>query len=338
MGPTGTGKSTFINIATRTSQMETSNQLESCTQSIKTSEPFTFEGRTVVFIDTPGFDDTLKPDADILRDIASFLAKLSNTQKKLAGVIYLKDISEVRMKGSTCKNLRLFHKLCGDDSLRNVVILTTMWDRVSEGEGLTRQKKLGDGDSYFKPLLDKGAVVMRHDNTSYTADKVLQHLFFLDKPTVLQIQKEMESGKQLGETDAGKEVLEQLETTALTLDRELAIIEAEMAEAEAEGDTEALLEITLQRGRGGAAGGEGLGVLVGCAVMPAALHISKAALEGMSTLARVDKVNGHMEGLVRVTAAGGAALGTVAGVALMPVALPVVAAVQAFSKESDGKK
>ncbi|KAJ3498805.1 hypothetical protein NMY22_g19567 [Coprinellus aureogranulatus] len=231
MGPTGTGKSTFINVATRSNQMETSSQLESCTQSIKTSEPFTFEGRTVVFIDTPGFDDTVKSDADILRDIATFLGRMSNSQQKLAGVIYLKDISEVRMKGSTCKNIRLFRKLCGDDSLRNVVILTTMWDRVSEGEGLARQRKLGDGDSYFKPLVNEGhgAVVMRHDNTPRSADKVLQHIFFLGQPTVLQIQKEMESGKQLAETDAGKEVLEQLGNTARSLDRQLAIIEAEMA-------------------------------------------------------------------------------------------------------------
>ena len=37
------------------------------------SSPFNFRGRTVVLIDTPGFDDTSKTDTDILRLIASFL-------------------------------------------------------------------------------------------------------------------------------------------------------------------------------------------------------------------------------------------------------------------------
>ncbi|KAJ3533968.1 hypothetical protein NMY22_g7120 [Coprinellus aureogranulatus] len=76
--------------------------------------------------------------------------------------------------------------------------------------------------------------------------------------------------------------------------------------------------------------------------MPAGLPISVAASGGISTKEKVDNVKGHMEGLVRVTAAGGAALGTavgaIVGAALTPVAFPVVAAVQAFSKKSDGKK
>jgi predicted GTPase len=36
--------------------------------------PFEFDGRRVVLIDTPGFDDTNKSDTDILRMIAHYLA------------------------------------------------------------------------------------------------------------------------------------------------------------------------------------------------------------------------------------------------------------------------
>ena len=41
---------------------------------VQTSQPFDLNGRRVMLIDTPGFDDTLKTDTEILKLIASFLA------------------------------------------------------------------------------------------------------------------------------------------------------------------------------------------------------------------------------------------------------------------------
>ena len=35
--------------------------------------PFNFDGRRVVLIDTPGFDDTTQSDTDVLRTITAFL-------------------------------------------------------------------------------------------------------------------------------------------------------------------------------------------------------------------------------------------------------------------------
>ena len=48
--------------------------LESCTSEVQLANEFTLDGRTVSLIDTPGFDDTLKSDTDILRMIAAYLA------------------------------------------------------------------------------------------------------------------------------------------------------------------------------------------------------------------------------------------------------------------------
>ena len=48
--------------------------LESCTDSVQLSNEFTLDGRTVVLIDTPGFDDTSKSDTEILEIITAFLA------------------------------------------------------------------------------------------------------------------------------------------------------------------------------------------------------------------------------------------------------------------------
>ena len=48
--------------------------LEPCTAEIKLAQEFILNGRGVVLIDVPGFDDASKSDADILKGIAAFLA------------------------------------------------------------------------------------------------------------------------------------------------------------------------------------------------------------------------------------------------------------------------
>lgn len=48
--------------------------LKSCTAEVQVADEFVVDGRGVVLIDTPGFDDTNLSDADILEKIAAFLA------------------------------------------------------------------------------------------------------------------------------------------------------------------------------------------------------------------------------------------------------------------------
>ena len=48
--------------------------MKSCTVDVKLADEFTVDGRTVILIDTPGFDDTSKSDADLLKLIAAYLA------------------------------------------------------------------------------------------------------------------------------------------------------------------------------------------------------------------------------------------------------------------------
>ena len=48
--------------------------LKSCTTEVQLAEKFTLDGRKVLLVDTPGFDDTSKSDAEVLEMIAAFLA------------------------------------------------------------------------------------------------------------------------------------------------------------------------------------------------------------------------------------------------------------------------
>ena len=74
LGPTGAGKSTFINLISG-SDLRVGQDLESCTEEVDVTLPFEIDGRRVRLVDTPGFDDTTKSDADVLRLVSHYLVQ-----------------------------------------------------------------------------------------------------------------------------------------------------------------------------------------------------------------------------------------------------------------------
>lgn len=115
MGPTGAGKSTFINaVLGQEGRMPVGHKLSSCTAQLDYAVvdpkfihyPKSLEGCRVVMVDTPGFDDTYEGDAEILKRIAEWLEKSYHDHAVvLAGVIYLHDISHDRFSGTARRNL-----------------------------------------------------------------------------------------------------------------------------------------------------------------------------------------------------------------------------------------
>ena len=62
----------FINLASGSS-LEVGKGLQSCTNAVQAAETFDLDGRRVVLIDTPGFNDTTQSDTEVLRVIVAFL-------------------------------------------------------------------------------------------------------------------------------------------------------------------------------------------------------------------------------------------------------------------------
>jgi hypothetical protein len=60
-------------IAGSGSSLRIGTNLGSCTAEVQLSNNFTLDGRRVLLVDTPGFDDTHRSDTDILKLIAAFL-------------------------------------------------------------------------------------------------------------------------------------------------------------------------------------------------------------------------------------------------------------------------
>jgi predicted GTPase len=55
--------------------LDVGRDLHSCTKEVARSPVFTVDGRRVVLIDTPGFDDNEVSDVGTLKQIASFMAE-----------------------------------------------------------------------------------------------------------------------------------------------------------------------------------------------------------------------------------------------------------------------
>jgi hypothetical protein len=85
-----------------------------------------------MLIDTPGFDDTERTDAEVLTKIERFLEAQYPSGTNLKGILYLHPIRDTRHQTSLLRNFSMFRKLCGDSSLANVVLATTMWTGVNE--------------------------------------------------------------------------------------------------------------------------------------------------------------------------------------------------------------
>ncbi|KAH6714305.1 P-loop containing nucleoside triphosphate hydrolase protein [Leptodontidium sp. MPI-SDFR-AT-0119] len=209
MGLTGSGKSTLISTLTG-EDVPIGHTLEACTSEV-TIYCAEVGGQTVFFLDTPGFDDTFRPDTEILKDLAFFLGRIYSNNIKLAGMIYLHKITDNRVTGSALKNLHMFEKLCGPESMSNIVLATTMWDKLgNEGqtsfeEGTRREGELLAKPDFWGYMVRQGSRVFRHDGSKPSAWKLVQHILSKKSSISLAIQRQMiDDGQSLDVTDAGK--------------------------------------------------------------------------------------------------------------------------------------
>ncbi|KAH7925390.1 kinase-like protein [Leucogyrophana mollusca] len=202
MGPTGTGKSSFINAARRRSSARVGHTLESCTQHVRAFSCLHPDGsgRNIVLVDTPGFDDTQRTDCDVLKEIAVWLEATYKKHITLTGILYFHSISESRMRGAPIRNLSMFEELCGVGALQNVILTTTMWDEVPIELGNRREDQLRT--QFWKPFMDHGSRVTRFSSTFQSAWEIIDKFHTADRQPI-QLQKEMvDEGKPLSETSA----------------------------------------------------------------------------------------------------------------------------------------
>ncbi|KAG6382119.1 P-loop containing nucleoside triphosphate hydrolase protein [Boletus reticuloceps] len=212
MGPTGSGKSTFIRLASGRDIQGIGHELTSFTKEVLAIRFRDQEsGRHVVLVDTPAFDDTFKSDLDILNTISNWLNSSYKRGKLLSGILYLHRITDNRMAGTPLRNLRVFRKLCGKDALDKVYLTTTMWDEVDQSIGERRLEELGT--EYWRSMIIQGAEVVCLQNNEDSAKQIIQQILSQEvvRKAVLLQEEMADLRKELEETQAGQELYSQLE-------------------------------------------------------------------------------------------------------------------------------
>ena len=104
---------------------------------------------------------------------------------KLAGILYFHRITDNRVTGTPLKNLHMFEKLCGKHALGNIILTTTMWDKIDETTGQEREMELGG--QYWESMIKLGSTTARYHNTKESAWEILDKILRggRDQPAVL---------------------------------------------------------------------------------------------------------------------------------------------------------
>jgi len=214
MGPTGSGKSQIIDSLTG-QKTRAGTSLKSVTDEVSAHRVIGHEtyGNKLVLVDTPGLDDSHKSDKTILKMISEWMTKTYKHHKTLTGILYIHRITDVRMSSTPHRNLRMFGELCGNKYAINVVLLTTMWDKVrSITEAEKREASLKE--RYWNAIIHHGATVDRfYKNGPKSPWETINEMVQRHKKgQALLLQEEMvDIGKRLNETNAGKALYRDLQ-------------------------------------------------------------------------------------------------------------------------------
>ena len=139
----------------------------------------------------------------------------------------------------------MFRELCGDTTLRNVVLVTNMWSEVTKDIGDAREKELSS--KYFRPVLAKGAQIIRHHDTAESAQGIVR-MIMKNHLVVLQIQRELvDEEKEIVDTAAGEAINQELNDRINWHQAELKKVREDMEQAVEERDERTIRELEEER-------------------------------------------------------------------------------------------
>jgi hypothetical protein len=126
-----------------------------------------------------------------------------DNKTKIAGLIYLHNITQKKMSGSTRLNYEVFRKIWGEKAMERVVMATTHWDSIMPTRGEEREQELR---VFCKDILSEGAELTRIQDPQADSRRIVDHILRLPAARVaIQIQEELvDLYKQIPRTEAGK--------------------------------------------------------------------------------------------------------------------------------------
>ncbi|KAF9047930.1 hypothetical protein BJ165DRAFT_1610580 [Panaeolus papilionaceus] len=187
MGPTGAGKSSFIEaVAGHDALGISKDQLDSVTQMVTTYEltnidmwngPGTSirrrreeEGR-IYILDTPGFSDSQISELEIIEMVKGWMK--GHNCSSIDNILYLLPITDTRLPGSKRRTIEMLKLLAAinTDKPGEIMVITTMWDRLWNERTMAaaEDRFVQLQDQVWKGLLDAGGNLTKFTNTHSSA-------------------------------------------------------------------------------------------------------------------------------------------------------------------------
>jgi len=166
IGPTGVGKSSFINIAAD-QKLKVDNS-KPCTTELALVRCTFEDKREVVFVDTPPFPDPNgnAAEKEVGNSINEWVKKSLGEGIKVTRILYLHDISRNRYT-ELFPHYEIFRKLCGNQYSASVALVLTMCENVVDPKICKERTDFLTGR--WKSLMGKKAVVYSHYGTKESA-------------------------------------------------------------------------------------------------------------------------------------------------------------------------
>ncbi|KAG8913701.1 hypothetical protein FRC02_005343 [Tulasnella sp. 418] len=144
------------------------------------------------------------------------------------------------------RNMKLFYKLCGEESMKNVVLCTTMWNKEDISTAEAREQELLS--KFWANMTDAGASSARHFGSRESSLEIIEKIMGLP-PVQLDIQASLAEGKSLSETEAFREINGEIIALQEKYKGELDEIKQDLDEAKRDNDVKGqrLLEAEQQR-------------------------------------------------------------------------------------------
>ncbi|KAK3343444.1 hypothetical protein B0T25DRAFT_634546 [Lasiosphaeria hispida] len=208
-GVTGAGKTTFTSVASDREDLGIGDGLDPCTQDPQAVQ-LTVAGRSVILIDTPGFDDKDRSDMEILEDIGKWLSKQGFT-KHLDGLILLHPITQDFDSTLEKRRTRLLEKILGKNAYKRVAVATTMWGSlVSEKEVESDIRRRWGETGVWDDFRQGGATLTKHFNNKESAHRIIQIIIDRSdeaKGAGVLLQEELaRKGARFTDTSLGREL------------------------------------------------------------------------------------------------------------------------------------
>lgn len=174
-------------------------------------------------------------DAKVLSKVADYVNTNYKIKERLAGVLYLHDITKGKVGGVGQKNIRMLENMIGGEKFNNCTLVTTKWGCSKPNEENIREETLRSQKKYFGSMLPNenqdihhsAAMVRFEPKTNASALSIIHP--YLENKFIPKISSQMVDPKgpklALGETEAGKVVADNLKKLAQT-ERGLAKVQA----------------------------------------------------------------------------------------------------------------